>query len=49
MEELRRRLLDAEKGWMDNKEECVQLTDQLNAAVREVHGQILHIPFFSKG
>lgn len=36
MGELRRRLEEAERGWMDNKEECLRLTEKLDNAERDV-------------
>ncbi|KAK3725335.1 hypothetical protein QZH41_008956 [Actinostola sp. cb2023] len=37
MDELRRRLVEAESGCMDSKEECIRLTEKLNTAEREPH------------
>ncbi|EDO41262.1 predicted protein [Nematostella vectensis] len=34
--ELRRRLEEAESGWMESKEECIRLTERLDHATREV-------------
>ena len=50
IEVLRRRLHDAEQGWMESKEECIALTELLNKAEREVgntdsfYDTFLHCP-----
>ena len=36
MDTLRRRLQEAEKGWMESKEDCIRFTERLNLADREV-------------
>ncbi|KAM7443717.1 centrosome cycle [Porites harrisoni] len=35
MDTLRRRLQEAEKGWMESKEDCIRFTERLNLAERE--------------
>lgn len=36
MDELRRRLQEAEHSWMQCKEDCIRFTERLNNAEREV-------------